>query len=221
MNRSMGFTLIELLIVVGILAILATIALPNFLEAQTRAKVARVQTDLRTIAGALEAYHVDFNAYPPATGVGIHYSPPYTNPMNQRLIPLTSPISYISSVPQDPYLPDQVILGDSTDPYVTYDYVDGLSHPSLGSAISSGSVWRVVSAGPDRLMAWGGAEISRGLNVNQAGVDYDPTNGTLSVGELVRVGPVQTPTGNGLSPADLSNPERPGILRVPSYREQF
>ena len=59
-----AFTLIELLIVIAIIAILALIAVPNFLEAQTRAKVARVQADMRSIATTLEAYYVDHNVYP-------------------------------------------------------------------------------------------------------------------------------------------------------------
>lgn len=61
-----GFTLIELLIVVAIIAILAAIAVPNFLEAQVRSKVSRVKSDQRSLATGLEAYFIDNNAYPPA-----------------------------------------------------------------------------------------------------------------------------------------------------------
>src|SRR5438046_645642 len=63
-HHKQAFTIIELLIVVAIIAILAAIAVPNFLESQTRAKTARVKADHRAIATALEAYYVDNNVYP-------------------------------------------------------------------------------------------------------------------------------------------------------------
>ena len=55
-NKEKGFTLIELLIVVAIIAILADIAVPNFLEAQIRAQLAHTATGMRTVANAQEAY---------------------------------------------------------------------------------------------------------------------------------------------------------------------
>ncbi|MGC9329227.1 MAG: type II secretion system protein, partial [Candidatus Hinthialibacter sp.] len=59
-----GFTLIELLIVVAIIGILAAIAVPNFLNAQVRAKVSRVYSDLRSLGNAIEMYALDHTNYP-------------------------------------------------------------------------------------------------------------------------------------------------------------
>jgi prepilin-type N-terminal cleavage/methylation domain-containing protein len=59
-----GFTLIELLIVVAIIAILAAIAVPNFIDAQVRSKVSRVLSDLRSTRTAVESYAVDNSKYP-------------------------------------------------------------------------------------------------------------------------------------------------------------
>lgn len=103
-NRA--FTLIELLIVVAIIAILAAIAVPNFLEAQTRSKIARAKADMRTLATAVEAYAVDNNKYPYAQSVtNLPWLAPGGSPLlhtgGDQVGGLTSPIAYLTTLPED------------------------------------------------------------------------------------------------------------------------
>jgi len=174
-----AFTLIELLIVVAIIGILAAIAVPNFLNAQVRAKIANAVSDMRAIDTALEMYRMDNNIYPmwrDSSGTNI-------NPVNRRLLPLTTPISYLSSVPQDPFVFGAA--GQRRDEtqhvaYVTYDYIEAWSQAQHGGLPLSPafrcSEWRMNGYGPD--------------GVNNTGViTYDATNGLTSRGDLVRTGP--------------------------------
>lgn len=66
-----GFTLIELLIVVLILGIVASIAVPKFANGRERAYLATMKGDLRNLAVSQEAYFYD-NA--------LYYNGPLPNP---------------------------------------------------------------------------------------------------------------------------------------------
>src|SRR5687767_15324988 len=59
-NRG-GFTLVEIMIVVAIIALLAAIAVPNFLRARKRSQATRVLEDLRMIDSALDQYAIETN----------------------------------------------------------------------------------------------------------------------------------------------------------------
>ena len=64
-KKAKGFTLIELMVVIVIIGILVAIALPNFISAQDRAKLASVKSNMHTFQTILETYSVDSNGYYP------------------------------------------------------------------------------------------------------------------------------------------------------------
>lgn len=67
-RSTRGFTLIELMIVVSIIGILAAIAVPLYQNIQSRARTAKVQADLRTIASAFTQYASGCEALPGQPG---------------------------------------------------------------------------------------------------------------------------------------------------------
>ena len=232
--RRAAFTLIELLIVVAIIGILAAIALPNFLEAQTRAKVAKVHAELRSLATAIETYCVDNDVYPEGTdnpgkypaAIGAYLGPLakgyYTfrtrgdngQSVGSHFAGLTTPIAYTTSVPADPFAP-------KAGAFLTYCY---------RNAKDMNNGWILTSAGPDvDLLAPDGrgntdatnplstasdkSSPARLADINEREViafyegnpavgrpediarlrpylqrlSYDPTNGSVSDGDLFRI----------------------------------
>lgn len=165
-----GFTLVELLVTVAIISLLTAIALPNFLNAQTRAKVARAKADMHTLGEALEIYCADNDTYPQAALIL----------PRSRLRPLTTPVSYLSALPRDPF-PSQVLFLTGVYRYGAMD-------------LDVASRWVLASVGPDRVPSMDPIEFypgyRPGLFQGQVpGFDYliyDPTNGTLSRGDVIR-----------------------------------
>jgi prepilin-type N-terminal cleavage/methylation domain-containing protein len=195
--KTRGFTLIELLIVVAIIAILAAIAVPNFLEAQVRAKVSRVRSDMRTLATALESYFVDNNKYPTDRPT----RPQGGNAGTETLAnELTTPISYISSltIANDAFRVGRSDL-QATPARQVLNYRNTLElqnvqpNPSAARDTFANHIarregaWRLISAGPDRYTfnTVLGQTATDYMDFNHT-INYDPTNGTVSVGDIFR-----------------------------------
>lgn len=173
MNKKFGFTLIELLIVVAIIGILAAIAVPNFLNAQLRAKISRVHADQRSVATALEQYMLDWNSY-----VEDH---DYPSTQSQRgLFRLTSPMPYMSALPLDPF-PSRREQSSEGNPH--YEF-------GSGNASTPGKQWPaqayvMISPGPNMEEEVSGND---GFPFTTLIKSFDISNGLKSDGDIVRLG---------------------------------
>ena len=227
-----GFTLIELLIVIAIILILIAIALPNFLEAQLRAKTTKAQAEMRTLATAIEGLRtergvllVDFwddgttearlRINEKFAGAG-HWIPrcsmqhPDGRSMECVYYPLTTPVAYLKTIPQDDLAPSvhtAPSFGErGHDEWIghpgnrTYLYADRESDPP--KVRHFGSDWDVnayqfpMNPTPDMMfprirvdefvVCGFGPGIENNLDNNSVRKPfvYSPTNGTRSVGLL-------------------------------------
>jgi prepilin-type N-terminal cleavage/methylation domain-containing protein len=215
--KNRAFTLIELLIVVAIIAILAAIAVPNFLEAQTRAKVSRAKADMRAMATAVESYAVDANKYPFYHNALDPGFPSYNRTAPGSLaaerfefrLPdrITTPVAYVTSLLNDPfpnldtaevtertqhpfhYSNDQDYSANpgatpgSIDQYPVRFLFTQANAPGMpaGQYSNNSVVWYLMSHAPDT--------DHDSPDDGRPSTNYDPTNGTISNGDLYYWGP--------------------------------
>jgi prepilin-type N-terminal cleavage/methylation domain-containing protein len=187
-----GFTLIELLIVVAIIGVLAAIAVPNFLNAQIRAKVAKAVGNMRSVETALEMYYIDKNSYPRWAWDG------WGNPDKhyEGFRDLTTPVAYISSgdalvnpfkvhYQKEHNVPD----GRELDPFFelgTFHYQGGgsRSQQTFDTTTFPKNVWLLESSGPDMADDYGASSYP------QKALVYQPSNGLHSQGDIFHGGGV-------------------------------
>lgn len=202
-SRHAGFTLIELLIVVAIIGILAAIAVPNYLNATVRAKVAGAQSDLKSLSAAVSMYQLDRGEYPPAPV----YAGLRAYNFAERWSRLTTPVAYIQSIPSDPF-PHRSRYEFDTEADMRLEAPGGNAYGYFRSDFSGPNgnydfgtnKWMASSSGPDGFIQYLGyypeTETQAEELCAMCGIDvpfiqlravvYAPSNGTVSGGEIIR-----------------------------------
>jgi prepilin-type N-terminal cleavage/methylation domain-containing protein len=210
--KTSGFTLIELLIVIAIILILIAIALPNFLEAQLRASVARAKADMKSLVIATEGYKNDWRLREPKTDFEPVNRPPfgYSEWWGFASHLLTTPVKFISSQPVDAF-GDTWTLGFWTQnlrgktneaPYTVIRLTYGCHTWPIGGQISNnpGVVKAAGGATPIPRQFVEGCRKSGYIYYSSstdhidstvwlAPAFYSPTNGTTSFGDIYEFGP--------------------------------
>lgn len=171
-----AFTLIELLIVVAIIGILAAIAVPNFLNAQMRAKVARCVSDLKALSNSMEMYRIDYNTY-------INESESYANPNGKPgpesgLVWLTE-LQYIAALPIDPF-ENKYATASGTTGLDMYEVAVAPANPKPIKKLDN-----INSRGPDQDEDMGARSA---FETGAAMISYTPTNGLISDGDIYIIG---------------------------------
>jgi prepilin-type N-terminal cleavage/methylation domain-containing protein len=204
MRNRRAFTLIELLIVVAIIGILAAIAIPNFLNAQIRAKTARCYADMKALGNTiemlrmdkgvmlidwwdddLEAGHERLRSVFNMVGAGPDFS---ARGNDAVLAPLTSPIAYMTAIPIDPFQsPAGYYYYLDNDPEFPGDDHDFPAYTEKTAEIYGNKPlkpgdWALGGIGPDG--KWYGGSWTDAIS-NARGSKYAPSNGLASRGDIM------------------------------------
>ena len=114
-RRDSGVTLIEMMVVLVIIAIVASLIVPNVIGRPDEARVTVARTDVRTIAASLEMYRLDNRVYP-ASSQGLEAL--VTRPASPPEPPNWAGGGYLLQLPVDPWGYAYVYRAPGTDgPY--------------------------------------------------------------------------------------------------------
>lgn len=128
-DRRRGFTLMELLIVIIVIAVLAAIALPRFINSGLRSKEASLKSDLKIYRNAVQLFLNDTGAYPANLAALVATSAPASG-----LDSAGSAKSIIATDWKGPYI-DAVM----TDPVSGNAFTYATTSPNVGKVNSSAS----------------------------------------------------------------------------------